>query len=70
MTPSLPGWRYIQIDYAVALESAVNLADRLLFHIQPVGVTLPPNDGAGDTWKIQTGNFSMTQKKRLVFRTV
>jgi hypothetical protein len=49
MTPSLPGWRYFQIDYAVALEWAVNVADRLLFHIQPVGVTLPMNDGSGDT---------------------
>lgn len=49
MTPSLPGWEYIQTGYSAALEWAVNLADRLLFHIQPVGVTLPVNDGAGDT---------------------
>jgi hypothetical protein len=49
MTPSLPGWEYIQTGYSTALEWTVNLADRLLFHIQPVGVVLPVNDGAGDT---------------------
>jgi hypothetical protein len=49
MTPSLPVWKYIQLDYAVALKWTVNTADRLLFHIQPVGVILPANDGSGDT---------------------
>jgi hypothetical protein len=49
MTPSLPVWKYIQLDYAVALKWVVNLADRLLFHIQPVGVVQPANDGSGDT---------------------
>jgi hypothetical protein len=49
MAPSLPGWKYIQEGWSAAFDWAVNLADRLLFHLQPVGVVLPVNDGAGDT---------------------
>jgi hypothetical protein len=48
-TPSLPGWKYIQRGYWAALDWTVRLLDRLLFHIQPVGVTLPVNNGSGDT---------------------
>jgi len=56
VTPSWPVWKYIRQGYFVVVRWIVNLADRLLFHIQPVGVVLPVNDGAGDTtyfWAVQ-----------------
>ena len=50
MSPSLPLWEYVQDGYESMISSVVNLTDHYLLHIQPPpGVTVPVNDGAGDT---------------------
>src|ERR1700722_9386885 len=50
ISPSLPLWKYVQDGYESMINSAVNLADRHLLHIQPPpGIPMPVNDGAGDT---------------------
>ena len=56
MAPTLPVWKYVQKGYESLIDSATNLADRHLFHIQPPPQTLPANNGAGDTshfWAVQ-----------------
>ena len=50
MSPTLPVWKYVQNGYDTAIDWVVNLADRHLLHIQPPpAVSIPVNDGAGDT---------------------